>query len=267
MIHSRFNTAIGLLILCLLLPFIAAHAGGKHLEIMAPLSKQSDFKGKPHKVTETTYEASETTGQPRLESTEYSEYDKDGNPLRIETFDASNRKTDSEIYGYDAEGTWISLIEQSKNSPQKTLKIFLDQPGKRIARVDQRSKETEFYSYSQSGFELATALHTTAGRVIDKTTFKRNRADKEEHVLFEEPPGNKTTEISVTWTAQGFEESTTMTFHNRDRDKIVVTYEYPDVDPTGNWLTQIQKQVLHRANGETSPMPTETVKRTITYHP
>lgn len=251
----------------ILLSFVFSYAGGKHLAVMAPDSRQNDLKGKPHKVVLRSLESSEGGGQPALVSTTTSEYDKDGNSIFTETVDASNKKTDFEKRGYDAEGTWVSLVEMEEGSPQKTMSIFIDASTKRIAKVDQNSRQTEFISYSEHGFEVGTVTQTAAGKVVEKTTIRRNSSDKEEHVVFEEPPGKKTSEISIRWNAQEFEEGTTFTMYDKEGGRIVITFEYPDVDPAGNWLTQIKKQVLHTADGMQVPMPTEINKRTITYHP
>lgn len=258
---NGMRLALGLL---LALPTMV-QAGGKHLEVMAPLCKQSDFHGKPHRVTESTFESSDGKN-PKLESVKQSEYDKDGNAIRIETFDESNQKTDSEIYAYDADGTWVSLVELTEGA-QTTFQIFIDLKTKRIAKVDQGSKNTEFISHSERGFALGTIIRTAAGKIVEKTTFKRNALDKEENVLFEEPAGKKTTEISIQWTDKGMESSSTLIMHDKDGDRFVMTYEYPEIDAVGNWLTQIEKKVLILKNGEQRPLPTVTHQRTITYHP
>ncbi|MDI1314405.1 hypothetical protein [Prosthecobacter sp.] len=249
-----------------LLPFTVAQGGGKHLEIMAPLSRQHDFFGKPHQVTERCFES--TGGkESKLMSTKHSEYDPEGNALRIETFNEANKKTDSEIYKYDAEGTWTTLVEQSGGSASTTFHIFLDPASRRIAHVDARTKQSEFYSYSVQGFELGTTMKTAAGKVVERTMFQRNSANKEEHVVFEEMPGKMTTEFSIQWLEKGFESGSTMIMHDEGGDRIVMSYEYPEVDVTGNWIVQVKTQVLHQTSGERVSLPTETTKREIKYHP
>ncbi|MES2507742.1 MAG: hypothetical protein V4599_13635 [Verrucomicrobiota bacterium] len=240
-------------------------ADGKHLEVMAPLCRQNDFHGKPHLVTESSFESPEGDHD-KLESVKRSEYDKDGNAIRVETFDSSNRKTDSEIYTYDEGGTWVSLVELSEGT-QTAFQIFVDLKTKRIAKVDQRSKNTEFISYSEQGFELGSITQTIAGKTLEKTTFRRNALNKEEHVLFEEPIGKKTSEFIIQWLPEGFERTSTIIMHDKDGDQFVMTYEYPEIDSAGNWLTQIEKSVLILKNGEKRSLPTVTNKRKISYYP
>ncbi|MDZ4402346.1 hypothetical protein [Prosthecobacter sp.] len=254
------------ILLFALLPLTVALGGGKHLEIMAPLSRQQDFHGKPQQVIERCFEGDDGKA-PKLLSTTRSEFDADGNALRIEEVDEVEKKTDSEIYQYDAEGTWTALVEQSGGASPTTFRIFLDAASRRIAHVDAKSKQTEFYTYSAQGFELGTVTKTSTGKVEEQTTMQRNAANKEERVVFEEPPGKKTTEMSIQWSDKGFQTQETMIMHDEGGDRIVVTFEYPEVDAAGNWLVQIKKQVLHQAKGETIPLPTETNKREIKYHP
>ena len=249
-----------------LLPFTTAFAGGKQLEIMAPHSRQQDFHGKPKQVIERCFESRDGK-ESKLTSTKKYEYDADGNALRIETFDAAGKRTDSEIYQYDAEGTWVALVEQSGGELPKTSRIFLDPLSKRIAHVDAKSKQTEFYMYSPQGFELSTITKSANGNVVEQTTMKRNAANKEELVVFEEPPGKKTSEISIQWSEKGFQIQETLIMHDQGGDRIVITYEHPEVDAAGNWIIEIKKQVMHQANGEVIPLPTETTKREIKYHP
>lgn len=249
-----------------LLPLTLALGGGKHLQIMAPMSRQQDFHGKPHQVIERCFEESDGKAS-KLLSTKRSEFDADGNALRIEELDEVEKKKESETYQYDAEGTWTGLVEQSDGTFPTTFRIFLDQPSRRIAHTDAKSKQTEFYLYSDQGFELSTIKKTSTGKVLEQTTMKRNAANKEEQVVFEEPQGKKTTEISIEWNYKGFQSQETMIMHDQGGDRIVMTYDYPEVDAAGNWLVQIKKSLLHQANGERIPMPTETTKREIKYHP
>ncbi len=253
-------------ILLAFVPFTIAFGGGKHLEIMAPMCQQSDFKGRPHHVFERCFESSESEAS-HLVSTARKEYDPDGNALRLEEFDASNKKTDSEVYQYDADGTWVFLIEQTEASFPKTFQIFLDLASRRIAHVEAKSKQTEFYTYTEQGFELGTSTKSSTGKIIEQTSFRRNISNKEERVIFEEPAGNKTTEILIEWSEKGFEKQSTMIMHDRGGDRIVSTFEYPEVDAVGNWLTCVKKRELHQSNGEKVPMATETLKREIRYHP
>lgn len=243
-----------------------ALAGGKHLDIMAPLSRQHDLRGKPHQVTERCYELADGKAR-ELVSTKRAEYDAEGNGRRIENVDVAEKKTDTETYQYDAEGTWIGLVEQSGGSLPVTFRIFLDAASRRVAHVDGKSKQTEFYTYSEQGYELGTVTKTSTGKVVDQTTMKRNAANKEELVVFEEPPGKKTAEISIRWSDQGFQMAETMIMHDQGGDRMEMSYEYPEVDAAGNWLVQIKKVVVHQANGDRFPLPTETTERVITYHP
>jgi|GEM_PF-4701382 len=249
-----------------LFPFCMALADGKHLEIMAPISRQHDFHGKPQQVIERCFESTDGK-ENKLISTKKSEYDPEGNALRIESFDASNKTTESEIYQYDAERTWVALIEQSGGALPTTFRIFLDQPSKRIAHVDSKTKQTEFYTYSAQGFELSTITKSATGKTLEQTTMKRNAANKEEQVVFEEPPGKKTSEISIQWSDKGFQVQETLIMHDQGGDRIEITYEHPEIDAAGNWIIEIKKQVMHQANGSTIPLPTETTKREIKYHP
>ncbi|HYF34651.1 MAG TPA: hypothetical protein VD994_05120 [Prosthecobacter sp.] len=253
------------LALSLPLPCPAAQAGGKHLEVMAPMCRQNDLLGRPHRVTEHSYESSE--GKPEaLESVSHWEYDKDGNELRNETFDSSQRKVESQIYTYDAEGTWISLTEEADGELSRH-RIAIDAKTRRITKVNSESKQTEFITYSEGGFEVESITRNAEGKAVEKVTLQRNAAGKEEHVLFEEPPGKTTTEFFLEWTPEGFQMTATLIMHDNDGAKIITSYEYPETDAAGNWLTQIQKQVLQEKNGERIRLPTVTVKRTISYHP
>ena len=254
------------LLLCIaLFPLSLALAGGKHLEIMAPLSRQEDFQGKPQLVVERCYEEEPGTA-PKLLSTSRSEFDAAGNKLRDEEVDEEEKTKETETYQYDAEGTWTGLVEQSGNSLPITYRIFLDPATRRIAQVDAKSKETEFYIYSEQGFEMGTIKKTASGQVIEQTTMKRNAANKEEHILFEEK-GKKAFEISIRWSDKGFQMQEEMIFHADGGDRMVANYEYSEFDAAGNWIVQIKKQVMHQANGERMSLPDEITKREIKYHP
>lgn len=249
-----------------LFPLTMALGGGRHLEIMAPLSHQHDLKARPQQVTERCFESSAGKGL-HLISTKRSEYDPEGNALRIETFDAANKKTGFETYQYDTQGTWVILVEQSEGALPTTFQIFLDEASRRIAHVNSKTKQTEFYTYSNQGFELSSIIKSATGKVIEQTTMQRNAANKEKRVLFEEPPGKKTSEILVQWSDKGFESESTMIMHDEGGDRIVMHYEHPELDASGKWIVQIKTQTLHQANGEKVPLPTETTKREIKYHP
>lgn len=200
-----------------------------------------------------------------LESVKKSEYDQDGNALRIESFDASDRKTSSDVYGYDEGGNWTSLIEEADGSVTNYL-VFADPKTKRIAKVHSRSKDTEFITYTEQGFESATLTQTSTGRILEKTTIRRNSSQQEENVLFEEPPGTKTTEFQIQWSDRGFESRSVLVMHDKGGDQMVIQFEYPDVDAQGNWLTQIEKRVLMLKNGDKRTLPTVINKRTLSYH-
>lgn len=172
----------------------------------------------------------------------------------------------TETYQYDTEGTWTGLVEQSGSSSPITYRIFLDKASRRIAHVDAKSKQTEFYSYSEQGFEISTIKKTAAGQVVEQVVMKRNAANKEEQVVFEEK-GKKTTEIIIRWSDKGFQTHEEMIQHDQGGDRFVITYEHPEVDEVGNWIVQIKKVVLHQANGERVPFPGEMTKREIKYHP
>ena len=258
---------ITLRILCFaLLSVTGALGAGKHLEIMAPMSEQHDLHGKPHVVSERCFEAVDGR-EDKLVSTEKSEFDAAGNERRIEKVDVADKKTDTETYQYDADGTWIGLVEQSGGSFPVTFRIFLDAASRRIAHVDGKSKQTEFYTYSEQGFELGTVTKTSTGNVVEQATMKRNAANKEELVVCEEPPGKKMWEVSIRWSDKGFQTQETMIMHDQGGDRMEMTYEYPEVDAVGNWLVRIKNVMVHQANGDRFPLPTETTKREITYHP
>ncbi len=255
-----------LLTLC---PLSMAWAGGKHLEVMAPLCRQMDYHGKPHQVLERRYEDSET-GVKKLVSTLRIEFDAEGNQLSEEEVDAANKKLAFATYKYDASGTWVSLVEQLEDEPVKSYQIFVDLASRRIAHVEPKTQQTEFYSYTEQGFIQDTLLKTSAGKIIEKTTFRRNpTSHKEEQILFEELVVSKMKkeEFLVQWSDKGFETHSTFTMHHETSDSLVTTYEYPEVDASGNWLVCIETKVMHLANGEKVPLPTETVRRAITYHP
>lgn len=253
------------ILLFTLFPLSLALGVGKHLEIMAPMSLQHDFQGKPHQVIERCHEE-ESGKAPKLLSTKRSEFDQDGNVVRIEEVDEVEKTKETETYQYDAEGTWTVLVEQSGSDLPITYRIFLDKASRRIAHVDGRSKETEFYTYSEQGFEMGTIKKTAAGQVVEQVTMKRNALNKEEHVLFEEK-GKKAFELSIRWSDKGFQTHEEMILHAEGGDRFVTTYEYPEVDAAGNWIVRIKKQVMVQANGERVSVPDEVCKREIKYHP
>ncbi|GEP41310.1 hypothetical protein [Brevifollis gellanilyticus] len=253
-----------LLVLCTL---SIAWAGGKHLEVMAPYCQQMDYHGRPHCVIERRYETSDT-GTQKLISTIRLEFDAEGNLLHEEEVDAANKKLSFADYKYDASGTWVSLVEQLEDEPVKSYQIFVDTASRRVAHVEPKTKQTEFYSYTAQGLINDTLLKTSAGKIIETTTFRRNASShKEEQILTEKDEGRQSTEYLMQWSDKGFEIHSTFIMRHESDDRLITTYEHPDVDANGNWLICIETSTMHRPNGEKIPLPKETVKREITYHP
>lgn len=243
--------------------FPSLQFAGEHLEVMIPLAKQHDFKGQPESVVTRSFEL--RPGEERqLERTKTETFDSKGNLLKTTETDAAGKETLSVTYKYDENGDWIS-VTTVEDGTETVEVVKIDLQAKQITKINQTTKETDATQYTPAGFEQSAVVRSGTGEAIKKVVIERNEKNQEVSVRFEEPPGQKSVEVQVEWSAQGFQTLETLIFHQRG-ETFTMRNRYPEVDSTGNWLTkEVQRQATSR--GVNFNLPVEIEEREITYHP
>jgi len=235
-----------------------SHARPAHLDIMVPDIRDSDLKGPVKSVEHKVWK--NVSDEYTLEK---SEYDREGNLLKVTEQDKDGNPIETTTFIYDENGCYIrKLYKDEKKDAENSWEVILNAETRQIARrADDGRICVE--TYSPQGYLLSYRQMDKDQKPIFSREYTRdesNRRTKYTYLKERKPVYT----YYYKWTDNGFMDMEAQTYH-QEKAKRRNTYEYLVTDGHGNWTQRIM--VRYDISGKQPVKVYEhTVQRKIEYY-